>query len=536
MPTHAPSSLAILLHAHLPFVRHPENVDHLEERWLFDALVDCYLPLLGVLERLQRDRVSVRLTLSLSPTLVAMLDDSLLRARFDKHLAHLEALGLRELDRAPRELRPAVVYQLERLAEARARWSKEHGDVAGAFGAWFSRGVLEPWTTAATHALLPGYETTPAAVRAQIAIGLEAHRARFGALPVGFWLPECAYFEGLDAELVRAGVRVTALDTHALDLARPRPAHGPHAPVVTRAGLVVVARDPAVSEEIWSREAGLPGHPAYREYHRDIGFERSPDELGAAAGPAGVRVATGFKHWRVTGPTDSKQPYDPALARQTALEHARLFVDARARAAGRLAGAMHVPPLVLAPFDAELFGHWWHEGPAFLEAVMRELPRVADVLVPSGAAAHVARVGEAPVVRPARSSWGEGGDLRTWCGPDVEWIWGPLQHGVRNVERLVEAHGEAPLASLRGRTLRQAVRELLLAQASDWPFMIHHRTTAQYGESRLRAHLERLARLCVALDGGDARLAAEERWLADVESRDNLLPALDPSAFSEGSR
>ncbi len=535
MPARPPASLAILLHAHLPFVRHPENDDHLEERWLFDALVDCYLPLLGMLERLYRDQVPVRLTLSLSPTLVAMLDDELLRRRFERYVDRLEALGRRELERAPRSLGPAVVHQLEHLAEIRARWALERGDVAGAFGVWFARGVLEPWTTAASHALLPGYETVPAGVRAQIVLGVESHRSRFGAAPAGFWLPECAYYEGLDALLVRAGVGVTALDTRGVELARPRPAHGPHAPVVTRAGLALVARDPEVSEEIWSREAGLPGHPAYREYHRDIGFEHTAAELGDAAGPAGVRVATGFKHWRVTGPTDAKQPYDPALARRTAQIHARAFVDARARRAGALSQAMHVPPLVLAPFDAELFGHWWHEGPWFLEAVLRELPRVASVLVPCGGAAHVARRGEAPVVAPGRSSWGEGSDLRTWCGPDVAWIWGPLHHGVREVERLVLEHRGAPAASVRGRALRQALRELLLAQASDWPFMIHYGTTAQYAEERLRTHLERLARLGSALGRDEALLARDEIWLADVESRDRLLPALDPGAILEGS-
>ena len=93
-----PGYLSLVLHAHLPFVRHPEHERFLEENWLFEAITEAYLPLLQLLERWRRDGLHARLTLTLTPTLCSMLQDSLLQGRYERHLNELIELAQKETE------------------------------------------------------------------------------------------------------------------------------------------------------------------------------------------------------------------------------------------------------------------------------------------------------------------------------------------------------------------------------------------------------------------------------------------------------
>src|SRR5713101_4046298 len=231
--------LAIVLHAHLPFVRHPEHARPLEERWLFEALAESYLPLLGVFERLRSGGIPFALTMSLTPPLAAMLRDGLLRARFAAYLDRVQKLAERETRRleGDRAFGPVASFYVEHLIEVKSTWDRVEGDVVGALVGHAAAGEIDLMSCAATHAYLPGLLPTRRALRAQLRIGMRAFEHVTGRRPSGLWLPECAYSPEFDAEVSRAGFRYAVLDTHGIAFARPRPPFGHLAPIASPAGV-----------------------------------------------------------------------------------------------------------------------------------------------------------------------------------------------------------------------------------------------------------------------------------------------------------
>jgi 1,4-alpha-glucan branching enzyme len=268
--------LAVLLHAHLPFVRHPENPRHLEEHWLFEAVTDSYLPLIRVLRDAAARESSFRLTLSLSPTLLSMLADPLLRERYLDYLFRLERLCKR-VDAAPgtsTERRNLTRYYLQRLARLRAFYLEElEGNLVTAWGELAEKGTVELMTTAATHGYLPLLRSRPTAVRAQLRVARDYFRDTFGRAPQGIWLPECGYYPGLEREVAAAGFRYCVLDAHGVQQASPCPRYGVYAPLSVDGAVAVFGRDPSSAQEVWCSRSGYPGHPLYREYHWDFGYE-----------------------------------------------------------------------------------------------------------------------------------------------------------------------------------------------------------------------------------------------------------------------
>jgi 1,4-alpha-glucan branching enzyme len=522
--------LALVLHAHLPFVRHPENDDHLEERWLFEALAESYLPLLDVLQRLADEGVPYRLTQGVTPTLAAMLGDPLLGARFVRYLARLERLARRERARVASSdaLAPALDHAIARASLAARTWEACSGNVLAAWARLADAGHVELAGGAATHGFLPGLAAVPGAVEAQLGVGVDAHRAVFGRAAHALWLPECGYAPGFDRVLARRGVRATVLDAHGVRLARPRPPFDVYAPVLSPAGVACFARDPEASEAVWSREAGYPGDPAYREYHRDAVDVFPRERVADVLPPIDARVPTGLKLWRITGPGAVKEPYDPRAAAERARVHAAHFVASRGRrldvVRGVLGGRV---PVCVAPYDAELFGHWWHEGPLFLEHVLRAAAAWTTTL-----SAQLARTAELAVVQPASSTWGEEGQSRVWLGAATAPLWPSIHAVARTVPRLVARHGASRDPRVR-RVLVQACREALLAEASDWPFLVHTRTAPHYARDRLARHIADFHHLARLLDAGPDALRAELSGFSRIESRDTLLPRLDPAHFCE---
>lgn len=518
--------LAIVLHAHLPYVRHPEHARPLEERWLHEALWESYLPLLGVLDRLAAEGIRAPFTLSVSPPLAAMLTDSLLRARFRGHLDHLDRLtgALDAGARVAEPLRPALTFYRRRIVEVRALWERARGDPLAALCAHARAGRLELWTSTASHAYLPGLLAVPASIRAQLRLGFRGFEALAGMRPRGLWLPECAYDPRFDADLAASSVGYTILDAHGLELARPRPAAGVFAPVLSPNGVAFFARDPGASRDVWSRRGGYPGDPYYREFYRDVGFDLPEADLPDELGPNGTRLMTGIKLHRITGEGSHREPYDPEAAAARAREHARHFMETRTAAAHHGA-ALCSAPILVAPFDAELFGHWWFEGPIFLEHVLRRLDAsaCASGLAATTLGGYLARFSEAKVVEPAASSWGEGGFGAVWAGPEAALLWRHVHHAERRVRDAVAQRRGA--SGLAGQALDQAIRELLLLQASDWAFMMKRGEMTEYAELRVRGHVHRAGRLAeIAL--AEHTSPEDEVWVRSVCERDRFLVEL----------
>jgi 1,4-alpha-glucan branching enzyme len=442
--------LAIVLHTHMPYVEggaawprpdgelDPEGfgVWPFGEEWLWEAVATSYLPLLDVLGR-------APLTLSLTPVLCDQLEapgalDRCLRflreLRPESHRLDIEAL------RAAGE--PAPARELERsaaeYAAAADRLEALGGDLLGALAPYVS------WTSAATHALLP-LLVTDAGVDLQLQTGIASHRRRFGHWDGGFWLPECAHAQWLDGLLEDCGVHATCVELTGI-FGLGAPAH--LRPLVTDEGPVLWPIDRATIALAWG-EGGYPGHPAYRDYHRHTTYQH--------------------RAWRNDG-----DPYDHAAAVAVAAEHAADFV---ARVRSRVADG----GVCVCAFDTELLGHWWYEGVTWLGSVIEEAGRQGLTMAALDDALARHEPVPAPEVLP-ETTWGRGGDLRTWSGPAVA----ELAWRARTAElRVIGAGAGVP---------DRAVRELLALQASDWAFLADRRLAGDYPAERIRAHAEALER------------------------------------------
>jgi 1,4-alpha-glucan branching enzyme len=524
----SPGHIALVLHAHLPYVRHPEHSRHLEEHWLFEAMIDCYLPILRVLMDAAERRSRFRLTVSLSPTLLSMFRDALLSRRFLDYLHGVQVLCERETSRHRGDAgrRSLARYYHQRIDALRRFYLvRLRGDLVSAWSELADAGVVELMTTTATHGYLPLLRSVPAAVRAQLRVASDYFKDLFGRAPEGLWLPECGYYPGLETEVRGAGFRWFVLDAHGVEQASPAPLQGVYAPVA--AGEVAVfGRDPESAREVWSRDLGYPGHPSYREYHWDLGFEGDALALGDFLPPGVVAAPTGIKYFRVTGRTDNKALYDPQEALIQANRDAARFVERRRRMLVRLGGSPR-KPLIVSPFDAELFGHWWFEGPSFLEGVIRRLD--ADTYPePVTLGEYLERFGTSGAVQPAASSWGEGGYNSAWLRADTGWAHLRLHLAAQELSSLVLSRRGQPQDGHVWRLLRQAARTLLLAQSSDWTFHFGRGGGSDYAAARLVSFLARFRYLTETVRLG----GADERKLRALEAMDNLFPALDLDHFA----
>src|SRR5437773_2371794 len=438
-----PRHLALILHAHLPFVHHPEHEHFLEEEWFFEAITETYIPLLRIMQRLVDDAVQFKVTMSITPTLCAMLQDRLLWERYVRHLDLLLDLAAREQKRNRKhpQLRELADFYFEFFSENRRLFIDEWKcDLLPVFRELRQRGALEIGASAATHGLLPILQQQSyQAARAQVLIGRDAYVEVFSEEPSGFWLPECAYASGLETILQEANLRWFVIDAHGLLSGKPLPFRSIYAPCYTPAGPAAFARDPDASRQVWSAHEGYPGDPAYREFYCDVGFDLSLQHLGPVA--RGTRKFSGVKYHRITGRGNEKQLYDRAAAKNASAKHATHFLKQRWQQIREIS-EFGFDPIIVAPFDAELFGHWWFEGPVFLEEFIRRTAneRKFSLTTPSEyLAAHPTE----QIIEPAASTWGENGHLAVWLDQSNAWVYSHLQMAVQRMSAAARTHTQS---------------------------------------------------------------------------------------------
>ncbi|MBU9888741.1 MAG: DUF1957 domain-containing protein [Candidatus Omnitrophica bacterium] len=520
--------LSIVLHAHLPFVRHPEHQFFLEETWLYEAITETYVPLIHMFEGLERDRVPWRLTMSLTPSLMSMLRDPLLQDRYVAHLDKSIELANREIERTrfqPQFHETALHYYWEFTRAKDTFVNRYQKDITQAFRKFQDHGHLEIITCAATHGFLPLISRNEGAVRGQIKTGVELYEKVLGRRPVGIWLPECGYFPGADKYLKEQGIRYFLTDTHGILHASPRPKYGVFAPIFCPSGVAAFGRDVESSKQVWSAIEGYPGDPDYREFYRDIGFELDFDYVRPYISPDGLRINTGIKYYRITGNTEEKQPYVRSWAMEKAASHAGNFMFNREKQAEYLYDFMGRKPLIVAPYDAELYGHWWYEGPEFLNFFMRKIAfdqKVVRMISPSD---YFREYPVNQVSTPCFSSWGWKGYSETWLSGSNDWIYRHLHKAsLRMTELTHKFRGQNGMVSV---ALKQAARELFLAQSSDWAFIMHTGTMVPYAVKRTKEHLLNFNRIYDELIGN--RL--DVNWLRSLEGKNNLFPDVDYEVF-----
>ena len=509
-------------------MRHPEYPEFLEEDWLYEAITEVYLPLVFLLQNLHEAKGNPRLAMNISPPLCEMLADNLLENRYTSHLENLLDLSRKELVRVSREeprFYDAVKMYVENLSSALRLWNDVYNrNLINAFREMQEKGVLEIITCGATHGFLP-LISTKEAKRAQIRVAVRNYQKHFGKNPRGIWLPECAYEPGIEELLKDAGIEYFIGDSHAILYGEPRPRYGVHAPVRCPNGVALFARDVETSQQVWSAEVGYPGNAVYREFYRDVGWDLPLDYLKPHLHKDGTRRHLGLKYYRITGrdsTNDKKEPYVPDWARRKAAEDAADFVGKRVRQAYKLRKTFggH-PPLVTSPYDAELYGHWWFEGPQFLDFLFRELHhRREEVRAVTPGDFLDANV-PIQIQQPSASSWGENGYYKVWLNENNSWMY-PYQHDAE--KKMTEfANRFYQPNEIQNRVLNQLARELLLAESSDWAFQIYQGTTVQYSSNRFKAHIHRFDLLAEMLDKNEFN----EELLTEIENRDNIFTEID---------
>ncbi len=407
------------------------------EEWLFDAVVRSYLPLLDI----ARD-----LTMTVTPVLADQLEDAGARERLRRFLVDYRVgsaeADLRDVDA---ELRPACAAEVERYSRALELLDAAGGDPLAPFQRAAGEGRVAFAASSATHALLP-LLATRAGLRLQLHAGIRSHRRRFG-WDGGLWLPECAYEPGLEWGLAEQGVEWFCVDqsAHEDPLAALRP-------VATEAGPVALPIDWEAISWLWALD-GYPSDPAYAQFDG--------------------KSLRGMRLWAISGGA-----YDPTSAAAAARRQAGEFLDAIAARLRGYAAERGRRGLVVFAIDTELLGHWWSEGPLWLEAVLAGAAAagVRLLTIPRALEDHE------PERRPLRrASWGEDKDFSTWDSPavaDLAWAGRRLELRLLREVR----------SGLRGAHAERAARELLAAQASDWAFLDRRGQAGDYAWQRATDH------------------------------------------------
>lgn len=486
----APRRLAFVLHAHLPWVLGHGTWPHGED-WLAEAVVHCYLPLLDLLDRLAERGRRHLLALSVTPVLAAMLEDGRTPAVVDRYLEERTRSAWEN-----RARHPLAAWWHDEFLRLRALWDRFDHDLVTAMARLWERGAIELSTSAGTHVYLP-LAHTPKLIRLALRTGRERHRELFGDDPRGCWMPECAYRPGgpwrhpvtgaseetrpgNESYLAEQGLRWTVVDAHLLRRGDPAFPYGadllpeevvepsgphPHPYWIRQSAVAAFLRDARTAAQVWSRQGGYPGDGSYLDFHK-------------RHWPSGLRF------WRVTGSEADladKLVYFPGEAVAIARAQAEHFVALARELDGMGDG------VICCPFDAELFGHWWFEGPQWLEHVLE--------LAAPGSGLETTTPGREiegqPLLRRAffaEGSWGAGGDHRVWVNPETEHFWRELAEAERRAFAAVRWGGK--------RLWRRAIlNQLLLAAASDWPFLVTMGTGRDYAEARFRLHIARLHEL-----------------------------------------
>jgi 1,4-alpha-glucan branching enzyme len=550
------TDFVLMLHSHLPYVLNHGRWPHGSD-WICEAAIDTYLPLLEALRRLDAANVAAPVTIGFTPVLANMLEHPTFAAELDAYFAQRVAFCAEAPDSmrgtADESLLPLVDYWADRLNRLHALWLSIGKDLLGPFRDLQDRERLEITSSAATHGFLP-LLARDESIRLQLAVGRAEHRRIFGRLPEGCWIPECAYRaagpwrplpdapdtgprRGIASYLADADYAYFYVDSHMARAGEPLGIYGAmfggeaermvHAAVPRTRGeftpymayrvtdaldarvVGAFVRDPRTSQRVWNRHGGYPGDGAYLEFHK-------------------IRWPGGLRLWKVTSRTSdlgSKEPYVPEDASALALAHAADF----AALLGRIArgGAATKGAVVVAPFDTELFGHWWFEGPDFLRDLYAALPSQPEVRAVT-ASEHLDSHGTPVGLQLAEGSWGKNGDFSMWMNDQVAWTWPVIWEIEERFWNAAPAALERPGLRL---VLEQAARSMLLLQSSDWQFIISTGEVEDYAIKRFNGHAEDcrelLGILAAGLRGEDVSRGVERAH--ELQQRDDVFRVIGPS-------
>jgi len=572
-------AFTFVLHSHLPYVLAHGRWPHGTE-WLSEAAAESYLPLIRGIESILDQGLRLGITLGITPILAEQLAsesfldelDAWLEAKVEAARHDAEVFSWEGHHHRARVARHWESVFSERLRDFRDRYGR---DLIGALRRLQDVGAIEIITSAATHGYLPLLGTDES-VRAQIRIGVETYRRHFGRNPRGIWLPECAYRprydwappvagprlpapglrRGIEEFLAAEGLEYFFIDTHLLrggeamgtyaqrhpalrrlaeryarkygekfrpeDASRsPNEAYRVHSPVGLPRPVHVYAREPSASLQVWSGEWGYPGDGWYLEFHK----RHHPG---------------GHRYWRVTGRgtgLGEKAEYVPERAAERVEENAMHFHALVRQRLAEYRDAFGATGIVVAPFDTELFGHWWYEGIDWIVRVIEKMARDDEIELTTGGGYLDHHEVEEEIALP-EGSWGEGGYHYIWLNHETEWTWPEIYRAELTLRDLVDRWIDREHEIIH-KLLRLAARELLLLQSSDWQFLISTQSAKDYAELRFDRHLnvfDRAVALIAKQERGEDLTPGDWRFVGESEARDGMIfPDLDLGLWRSGS-
>jgi 1,4-alpha-glucan branching enzyme len=528
--------------------------------WINESAAECYLPLLHTLDRLHHEGIRPRWTVNMTPILAEQLADPSFKDGFEDYCQ--EKIDAAIADAKQFEIEGPLWMQglaafwqrqyTRALLQFKHQWDRS---ILDAFRFFQDQGSIEIITSGATHGYQPLLGTDESC-RAQIRLGIQAYEGYFGCKPKGIWLPECAYRPrydwkspvndeetawprmGTDEILALEGIEYFFVDSHMIRGGQPLGTYAANFPQLAElfarssryftppeefrseyehyrlpTGETVFARDPQTTVKVWSGDVGYPGDPHYLEFHKQL----YPGRL---------------RYWRISenkADLGQKQPYDPYKAFENIQAHAKDLVETLKGTLAQYRGQADRTGTLVAMYDTELFGHWWWEGPEFLYELARAIHADGQIEMVSGS--------EVVEIDPPRheihlpeGSWGEGGYHYIWLNQDNAWTWKKLYPIERKLRSMARDMAGGPAEEI----VKQAARELLLAEASDWQFLISTFAARDYAEIRFQDpvdRFERLAEMAERVHAGVRLTPEDSAFLRECQEKDAPFQELDLSLW-----
>ena len=523
-----------MLHGHIPYCR-KSGVWPAGEEWLFEAMNETYIPLLLKLRQILQENIHPRIMIGVVPILAEQLADPYMKDRFQEYMESLikRAEGDCQRFRTSPDKHAVAEYWLHRFQTHLKAFQQDfYRDILGTLRWLQDEGAIEVLTSAATHGFLPLLERD-SAVYSQIHVGVDTYKKYFNRPPKGFWLPECAYRsremshhgnrqrKGIDEWLADEGIQYFFVEdigitraefvTNLAGEAQPTTYRG----YKLESGVCVFGRNQATGRQVWSPDKGYPGDLWYREFHQKD-------------------AQSGLHYWRVTGSAE-KAIYDPQKALERVNAHADHFTSLLAKELSTKAtSGTDQAPIIVSPYDWELFGHWWHEGVDWIDAVYRKLfSDYKDQVTCNTLSEYIDVYQDSfSTIRMKPSTWGLNGDFTVWQNPEHGWIWPYTNASSRDLEQILADLAKSGYAvDDRGqRVLRQMGRELLLMEGSDWPFLLYTKQAKEYSNQRFHHH-QRFQKLAWAAKNLAEPARVNEKDLQEMEDIDSPWSELDFRVF-----
>lgn len=521
----------LVLHGHIPYCKRSGTWPAGEE-WLFEAILETYIPMLNILRELKNNGINTAITINITPILADQLADEYMKNRFSEYMENLISRAKKDIKRFENHIirKQIADFHLKNFEEALdAFYHDYYRDILGTFKWLQEENMIEIITSAATHGFLPLLESD-SGIFSQIQIGVDTYKKYFNKDPLGFWLPECAYRpkeekygifrESIDYWLNNSGIKYFFVEAHGIldaNIIEKKNNIGLNTNFgyKLKNGLAVFGRNKKTSRQVWDAQIGYPGDFFYREFHKKD-------------------HQSGLHYWRITDKKvdkENKELYDPVKAQESVNSHANHFISSLIEELKSYNKNFQKKGIIISPFDFELFGHWWMEGIAWLKKVF-EFVSKSEIVSMTTISDYVSKFeAEFSIIEMGESSWGEGGHYKVWKNKEHIWIWPYINSSMREFEKVLEIN---PNPNEWGKRLfKQMAREMLLMEGSDWPFLLYTKQAKDYANQRFHNHHQRFNKLLwAAKDLKDKnRISLQE--LETIETIDTCFQDININYFKK---